>query len=196
MASVNRVTLIGNLTRDPALKFLPNQTPVVEFGMAMNRKFRGGNGEDREEVCFIDCAAFGKQAEVINQYCQKGKQLYIEGRLKFDTWEDKQGGGKRSKHTVVVDNFVFLGGGRDGGAPGGAGGNTGGGEYSQTEGSGNSGGGGGGGGGNYGGNRGGYRNDQRPAQRPPASRPPAPQSPPPEPAFDEDKQFGDDDIPF
>jgi single-strand DNA-binding protein len=118
MANVNRVILIGNLTRDPQLKYLPSQTAVAEFGLATNRKFKSATGEDREEVCFVDCTAFGRSAEVINQYCQKGKQLYIEGRLKFDSWEDKQGGGKRSKLTVVIENFQFLGG-RDagGGAP-------------------------------------------------------------------------------
>jgi single-strand DNA-binding protein len=113
MANVNRVILIGNLTRDPQLKYLPSQTAVAEFGLATNRKFKSATGEDREEVCFVDCTAFGKAGEIINQYCQKGKQLYIEGRLKFDSWEDKQGGGKRSKLSVVVENFQFLGG-RDG----------------------------------------------------------------------------------
>ncbi|MGA2583648.1 MAG: single-stranded DNA-binding protein [Tepidisphaeraceae bacterium] len=123
MANVNRVILIGNLTRDPQLKYLPSQTPVVEFGLATNRKFKSATGEDREEVCFVDCSAFGRSAEVINQYCQKGKQLYVEGRLKYDQWEDKQGGGKRSKLSVVVENFQFLGGPRDsGGAPPDAGG--------------------------------------------------------------------------
>ena len=121
MANVNRVILIGNLTRDPQLKYLPSQTAVVEFGLATNRKFKAANGEDREEVCFVDCSAFGKTAEVINQYCQKGRPIFIEGRLKFDSWEDKQGGGKRSKLTVVVESFQFLGG-RDGaGAPAGGG---------------------------------------------------------------------------
>src|ERR1700733_3992036 len=114
MANVNRVILIGNLTRDPQLKYLPSQTAVAEFGLAVNRKFKAAGGEDREEVCFVDCTAFGRTGGGINQYCQKGKQLYIEGRLKFDSWEDKQGGGKRSKLTVVVENFQFLGG-REGG---------------------------------------------------------------------------------
>src|SRR3984957_1484111 len=123
MANVNRVILIGNLTRDPQLKYLPSQTPVVEFGLATNRKFKAASGEDREEVFFVDCTAFGRTAEVINQYCQKGKQLYIEGRLKFDSWEDKQGGGKRSKLSVVIENFQFLGGREGGGgAPEGGGG--------------------------------------------------------------------------
>jgi single-strand DNA-binding protein len=118
MASFNKVLLMGNLTRDPQLKYLPSQTPVVEFGLACNRKWRTPQGEDREEATFVECAAFGKQAEVINQYCQKGKGLFIEGRLKYDTWEDKQGGGKRSKLSVVIENFQFIGG-RDGGGGGG-----------------------------------------------------------------------------
>ena len=113
MASFNQVILMGNLTRDPQLKYLPSQMAVVEFGMAVNHKFRTKTGEDREEVLFIDCAAFGKQAEVIHQYCKKGKPIFVEGRLKYDTWEDKSGA-KRSKVSVVVENFQFLGA-RDGG---------------------------------------------------------------------------------
>src|SRR5215469_14897063 len=120
MANYNRIILVGNLTRDPQLKYLPSQLPVVEFGMAVNRKFRGNDGQDREEVLFIDCACFGKGAEVINNYCQKGKQLLVEGRLKYDTWEDKQGGGKRSKHSIVVDNFQLMGGRSDNTGGGGA----------------------------------------------------------------------------
>src|SRR4051795_9329921 len=121
MASFNKVILLGNLTRDPQLKYLPSQTAVAEFGLAMNRKFRTQQGEDREEVTFVDCAAFGKTADVINQYFTKGKPIFIEGRLMYDQWEDKQGGGKRSRLTVVVDNFQFIGG-RDGGGGGGGGG--------------------------------------------------------------------------
>lgn len=114
MASFNQVTLLGNVTRDPQLKHLPSQQVVAEFGMAMNRKYRTAAGEDREDVCFVDCAAFGKGAEVIGQYVTKGKPLFVVGRLKLDTWEDKNGGGKRSKLSVVVDTFQFVGG-RDGG---------------------------------------------------------------------------------
>ena len=109
MPSFNRVTLIGNLTRDPQSKTLPSNTIVSEFGLAMNRRFRTQAGEDRDEVTFVECAAFAKQAEVIQQYCHKGKPLFIEGRLKYDTWEDKNGGGKRSKLSIVVENFQFLG---------------------------------------------------------------------------------------
>jgi single-strand DNA-binding protein len=179
MASFNQVILLGNLTRDPQLKYLPNQTPVVEFGIATNRKWKGPNGEDREEVTFVDCAAFARQAEVINQYCQKGKQIMIQGRLKFDQWEDKQGGGKRSKLSVVVETFQLLGSRGDAGQ----------------------GGGGGQGGGNY------EEHDQRPAspQRgggAPQGRGPAPQgqrqqsAPPPQQPFGEEEQFKEDDIPF
>lgn len=114
MANFNRIILCGNLCRDPQLKYLPNQTAIVEFGLAVNRKFKV-NGEDREEVLFVDCVLFGKGAEVINQYCVKGGQLLVEGRLKLDVWEDKQGGGKRSKHSVIVENFQLMGGKRDGG---------------------------------------------------------------------------------
>ncbi len=79
MANFNKVVLLGNLTRDPQLKYLPSQTPVVEFGLAISRKFKAASGEMREDVCFVDCAAFGRTAEVINQYCQKGRPLLVEG---------------------------------------------------------------------------------------------------------------------
>src|SRR5438067_9994889 len=117
MANFNKIILVGNLTRDPQLKYLPSQMAVVDFGLAVNHKFKTKTGEDHEEVLFIDCSCFGKGAEIINQYCTKGKQLLVEGRLKYDTWEDKQGGGKRSKHSVVVEQFQFLGGGQGGGGP-------------------------------------------------------------------------------
>lgn len=110
MPSFNKVILIGHVTRDVQQRSLPNGSTVADFGLAMNRKWRDAQGQDREEVCFVDCTAFGKAAEVIAQYVTKGKPLMIDGRLKFDTWEDKQGG-KRSKLSVVVENFRFLGGG-------------------------------------------------------------------------------------
>src|SRR5215470_18350950 len=118
MANFNKVILLGNLTRDPELRYLPSQMAVVDFGLAVNHKYRTAQGEDREEVMFIDCTAFGKQAEVIKQYCSKGKPLFIEGRLKLDSWDDKQTGQKRSKHKVTIDNFQFIGS-RDGGGGGG-----------------------------------------------------------------------------
>jgi single-strand DNA-binding protein len=114
MPSFNRVTLMGNLTRDPQLKQLPSNTTVAEFGLAMSRRFKTQAGEDREEVCFVDCSAFGRQAEVIGQYCTKGKPLFVEGRLKYDQWDDKTSGLRRSKLTVVVESFQFVGGPQDG----------------------------------------------------------------------------------
>src|SRR5665213_1874822 len=134
MANFNKIILVGNLTRDPQLKYLPSQTSVTEFGLAVNHKYRTKTGEEREEVCFIECACFGKGGEIINQYCQKGRPLLVEGRLKFETWEDKQGGGKRSKHSVFVENFQLLGG-RDG--PPGGGGSGGGGAGGYSSGGGN-----------------------------------------------------------
>ena len=109
MPSFNRVTLIGNLTRDPETRDLPSGTTLCEFGLATTRHYKTQAGDDREETCFIDCTAFGKQAEVLQQYVTKGRPLFVEGRLKFDQWDDKNGGGKRSKISVVVENFQFLG---------------------------------------------------------------------------------------
>lgn len=122
MASFNRVILMGNLTRDPQLKYLPNNTAVCEFGMAMNRRYRDRDGNQQEEVCFVDVAAFGRPAETINQYMSKGRQLMVEGRLKFDSWTS-QDGGKRSKLSVVCENFQFVGD-RSGGGEGGGGGRS------------------------------------------------------------------------
>jgi len=114
MPSFNQVLLMGNVTRDPQLRQLPSQSVVADFGLAVNRRYKTADGEDREEVCFVDCAAFGKQAEVIAEYCQKGKPLFVQGRLRCDTWDDKSGGGKRSKLSVIVENFQFIGS-KDGG---------------------------------------------------------------------------------
>jgi single-strand DNA-binding protein len=126
MANLNKVMLIGNLTRDPDLKYTPGNQAVCEIGLAVNRKYRTKEGEDREETTFVDCEAWGKQAEVLKQYMTKGKPLFVEGRLKLDTWEDKDGG-KRSKMRVVIENFQFIG------AAGGGGGGGGGGERYVTE---------------------------------------------------------------
>lgn len=109
MPSFNKCIFMGNLTRDPQLKYLPSQTAVTEFGIAVNRKFKTSGGEVREEVMFLDCSVFGKRAEVVNQYFKKGSQILVEGHLKFDTWDDKQGQ-KRSKHILIVDSFEFMGG--------------------------------------------------------------------------------------
>ncbi len=176
MANFNKIILCGNLTRDPVLRYLPSQMAVVDFGLAVNHKYRTKTGEEREEVLFIDVSAFGKQAEVINQYCTKGKQLLVEGRLKYDTWEDKQGGGKRSKHAVVLDNFQFVGGPREGSGAGGGGGQRGGGDAIPEYDPGDS------------------APPQRSAPRPQANRPP--QKPPAEQPFGDEQQFKDEDIPF
>ena len=116
MASFNKVILLGNLTRDPQLSYLPSQTPVVEFGLAINRKFKKQDGSQGEEVCYVDCQMFGKRAEVINKYVKKGNPLFVEGRLKFDSWQGKDGQ-KRSKLRVFVENFEFIssGGQKSGG---------------------------------------------------------------------------------
>jgi single-strand DNA-binding protein len=108
MANFNKVILAGNLTRDPQLSYLPSGTPVCEFGLAVNRRWKSQQtGEMREEVCFVDCRAFGRQGETINQYVRKGRPLLVDGRLKFDQWEGKDGQ-KRSRLSVVVEGFQFL----------------------------------------------------------------------------------------
>ena len=112
MASFNKIMLMGNLTKDPELSYLPSQTAVVEFGMAVNRKWKSKEGEKKEEVCFVNCQAFGKTAENINKYLHKGDPLFVEGRLKFESWTASDGT-KRSKHKVFVENFQFLGGAKD-----------------------------------------------------------------------------------
>lgn len=103
----NKIILAGNLTRDPQLSYLPSQTAVVEFGIAVNRKWTGKDGEKKEEVCFVDCRAFGKVAETLNKYLTKGKPVLVDGRLSFESWM-AQDGTKRSRHRVVVENFQFL----------------------------------------------------------------------------------------
>jgi single-strand DNA-binding protein len=108
MASLNKVLLMGNLTRDPQLSYLPSQTALVDFGLAVNRRWTGKDGEKKEETCFVDCTAFGRQAETINKYLAKGRPVFVEGRLTFNSWV-AQDGAKRSKLKVTVENFQFLG---------------------------------------------------------------------------------------
>jgi len=108
MANFNKIFLMGNLTRDPQLSYLPSQTAVVEFGLAVNRNWTGKDGQQKQEVCFVDCRAFGGTAENINKYLSKGRPLFVEGRLTFDSWT-AQDGSKRSRHRVTVENFQFLG---------------------------------------------------------------------------------------
>jgi single-strand DNA-binding protein len=118
MASFNKVILMGNLTRDPQLRYLPSNMAVCEFGLATNRKWKDRDGNQKEEVCFVDVAAFGRGGEIINQYMTKGRTLLVEGYLRFESWTG-QDGQKRSKLRVIVDNFQFVGGrGDQPGAPG------------------------------------------------------------------------------
>lgn len=117
MANLNRVLLIGNLTRDPELRVTPKGTAICQFGLAISRTFKDENNQTREEATFVDIEAWGKQGELIAKYCTKGRPLFVEGRLRFDQWEDKATQQKRSKLKVVLENFQFLGG-REGGAPG------------------------------------------------------------------------------
>lgn len=118
MASYNKVLLMGNLTRDPELRFTASNQPVAQIGLAVNRHYTSSTGEKKEEVTFVDCEAWGRTAELINQYFSKGRPIFIEGRLKLDQWEDQQGQ-KRSRHKVVIESFQFVdsrgGGGGEGG---------------------------------------------------------------------------------
>jgi single-strand DNA-binding protein len=118
MANLNKVFLMGNITKDLQLTYLPSQTPVCDFGLAMNRTWTGQDGVKKEEVTFVDCACFGKTAEILAKYKKKGDPLFVEGRLKLDQWE-AQDGTKRSKMRVIVENFQFLNRGAPGsyGAP-------------------------------------------------------------------------------
>ena len=121
MANFNKVILAGNLTRDPQLSYTPSQTAVCEFGMAINRRYKGSDGQQREDTCFVECQAWGKTGEIINQYMSKGRPLLVDGRLTFDSWEGKDGQ-KRSRLRVTVENFQFLGSAGGGGGGGGQGG--------------------------------------------------------------------------
>ena len=112
MANFNKVILAGNLTRDPELRYTPKGSAIADLSLAINRSWKSESGETKEEVTFVDVAAYGRTAEVIAQYLKKGRPLLIEGRLKLDQWDDKQTGQKRSKLRVVCENFQFLDSGR------------------------------------------------------------------------------------
>jgi len=155
MASLNKVMLIGNVTRDPEIRYTPKGTALVELGLAVNRRYTADNGEKREEVTFVDVTMWGKTAELAEQYLKKGRPVYIEGRLQLDTWDDKTTGQKRSKIRVVCEEMQFLGSREGGGAP------QGGGDYDEA------------------------RPASRPAQqRPSGQRPSAPPKPPADPDLD------------
>ena len=118
MSSFNKVILMGNLTRDPELRQTQNGTSVCRFAIAVNRSFNSQDGSLRDETCFVEIDCFGKSAENIARFFTKGKPILVEGRLRQDTWEDKQTGQKRTKLMVVLERFEFVGG-RDSGGNGG-----------------------------------------------------------------------------
>jgi len=120
MSSYNKVILMGNLTRNPEVRFTQSGMAICKFGLAVNRRFKDGtSGEWREEATFVDITIFGKRGEAFAKYHEKGKPAFIEGSLRLDTWEDKQSGDKRSKLYVVGDDWQFVGGGGGGGGGGG-----------------------------------------------------------------------------
>lgn len=119
MANFNKVILAGNLTRDPEVRYTPKGTAIAKFGMAINRTWKSETGETKEEVTFVDIDAFGRSAEVVGQYLKKGRPVLVEGRLKLDTWEDKNTHQKVSKLKVMMESFSFLDSRGDGGGGGG-----------------------------------------------------------------------------
>jgi len=119
MASFNKVVLVGNLTRDPELRYTPKGTAIAKIGLAVNRVWTNEAGEKKEEVTFVDVDVFGRTAENVGQYMRKGRPILIEGRLKLDQWDDKQTGQKKSKLGVVAENVQFLGSSKDGESGGG-----------------------------------------------------------------------------
>ncbi|MGD9692584.1 MAG: single-stranded DNA-binding protein [Phycisphaerales bacterium] len=144
----NKVILLGNITRDPELRHLQSGQAVATIGLAVNRRWRDQqSGENREETTFVDCEAWGRTAEVMCQYLGKGRPVFIEGRLRLDTWQDKDSGANRSKLKVVIENFQFVDSRGDGPGGGPSAGGGGGGQRRSFA--------GGGGGGSSGGGRGG-----------------------------------------
>ena len=135
MSSFNKVILLGNLTRDPQVRYTPGGTAVAEIGLAVNRTwFDQKTNSRRDETTFVDVTLWGRQAEVAGEYLAKGRQVLIEGRLQLDTWEDKESGQKRSKLRVVAENMKMVGGRGEGGSAGGGGGGGGRGEGGRPEG--------------------------------------------------------------
>src|SRR5882724_6985096 len=116
MASFNKVILLGNLTRDPEVRYTPKGTAVTDLGLAVNRTYTADNGEKREEVTFVDVTFWGRTAEVAGEYLKKGRPVFVEGRLQLDSWDDKQSGQKRTKLKVIGENMQMLGSPRGGGA--------------------------------------------------------------------------------
>lgn len=169
MASLNKVMIIGNLTRDPEVKYTPKGMAIAEISLAVNRNYSTADGERREEVTYLEVTFWGKQAEVLGQWMKKGRPLYVEGRLRLDSWEDKETGKKQSRLRITGEEFQFLGTKNDGGGRGDGGG--GGGQYDEGGGGGSRQGNyGGGGGGRGDGGGGGYSQSRPSQQRPPQSQ--------------------------
>jgi len=124
MANLNKVMLMGNLTRDPEVRYTPKGTAVAELGMAINRVYSAENGEKREETTFVDVTLWGRTAEIAGEYLKKGRPVFIEGRLQLDTWDDKQTGQKRSKLKVVGEAMQLIGSRGDGGGSSSGGGES------------------------------------------------------------------------
>ena len=116
MSSYNRVIIMGNLTRDPEVKYTTSNKAVAQLGLAINETWKDGSGQKQESTTFVDVEVWGSAAEFAGKYLTKGRPVLIEGRLKLDTWEDKQGGGKRSKLKVIADKLTGLGGRDEGGS--------------------------------------------------------------------------------
>ena len=193
MASLNKVMLIGNLTRDPEVRFTPKGSAVCDLGVAVNRTYQTESGEKVQETTFVDVVVWSRLAELAGQYLHKGSPVFLEGRLQMDTWDDKATGQKRTKIRVVADNLQFLGAGKREGGPDEGGGHQSGGYPGGGGGYASGGGSGGGGGGGF----------QRPAPRP-SGPPPQRQSAPP-PSRQAADEFGEgpitdgldsDEIPF
>ena len=127
MASFNKVILLGNLTRDPEVRYTPKGSAVCDLGIAVNRQYTLDSGEKREEVTFVDVVLWSRLAEIAGEYLKKGRPIFIEGRLQLDTWDDKQSGQKRSKLRVIGETMQLLGG-----RPPGAGGGSEGGEEARA----------------------------------------------------------------
>lgn len=114
MPNLNKVMLMGNLTRDPEVKYTPKGTAVAELGLAINRTWKDDSGTKQEETTFVDVTLWGRVAEIAGEYCKKGAPIYVEGRLQLDQWDDKQTGQKRSKLKVTGENIQLIGGKREG----------------------------------------------------------------------------------
>jgi single-strand DNA-binding protein len=115
MANLNKVLLLGNVTRDPEVRYTPKGSAVCDLGIAVNRAYTTDSGEKREEVTFVDVTLWGRTAEVASEYLKKGRPVFIEGRLQMDSWDDKQTGQKRTRLRVVAENMQLLGGRPPGG---------------------------------------------------------------------------------